>query len=322
VPAARVIAAALVATLACGCGSKHRFAAAPTPAAAMPPRAEAPRSTSVALRVVAAGRLPAATQLPALALSGSTVLALGGLDAADTSVASVVRVAPGRPHGIGSLPQAVHDAGAATLGRHVYVLGGGTAAGPTDAIVEVGKGVVGHLPVPSSDLEAVRAGDAILVIGGYDGTAPQRSVLAFTPGRPLRRIASLPHPLRYAAASARGAAVIVAGGTDGVHAQSDVVRIAGGRARVIGRLPAPRSHVAGAVLAGTFYAIGGRSQAGRAQRTIWAVDPDTGRVRAAGRLPVALSDAAAVAVGGRILVAGGRTSDGRASDRIWELAPR
>ena len=118
------------------------------------------------LRVVGTQRLPAPVQLPALALRGRTVLALGGLDAADTSVASVTRVLPAPARDAGTLPQAVHDAGAAALGGRVYVFGGGSAAGPLDAIVQVGRGVVAHLPEPSSDLEAVPVGSAILIVGG------------------------------------------------------------------------------------------------------------------------------------------------------------
>jgi hypothetical protein len=322
--APRVITAALVATVACGCGSAHHPAV--TPAPVMRPKraageALARRPTSVKLRVVASRHLPSPVQLPAVALRGSTVFALGGLDGADASVATVLRVAPGRARPVGSLPAAVHDTGAAVLGNRVYAFGGGTATGPTDAIVELGGGTVGRLPEPSSDLEAVRSGKSILVIGGYTGAQPSRTVLSFTPGKSVRVVAQLPHPLRYAAAAAvNGGAVLVAGGTDGAHAQSAVVRIAHGRARVIGRLPEALSHVAGAALGGTFYVIGGRTDTGVARRAIWAVDPHTGDVRAAGRLPAALSDAAAVATGGGVLVVGGRTASGHASDRIWELA--
>lgn len=253
------------------------------------------------------------------------MLALGGLDAADTSVASVTRVQPAPARADGTLPQAVHDAGAAALGGRVYVFGGGTAAGALDSIVQVGRGVVGHLPEPASDLEAVPLGGTILIVGGYTGAQPLRSVLSYTPGRGVRRVAVLPHPLRYAAAAAApGDVLLVAGGTDGVHAREEIVRVdpARKRASVIGRLPSALSHVAGAVLGHTLYLFGGRTDAGAAQRTIWAVDTRGGRVRRAGRLPVALSDAAAITAGNRILLVGGRTPAGRVSDRVWELALR
>jgi N-acetylneuraminic acid mutarotase len=181
------------------------------------------------------------------------------------------------------------------------------------------------LPEPSSDLEAVPVGRAILIVGGYTGVQPLRSVLSYTPGRRIRRVADLPHPLRYAAvAGAPGGVLLVAGGTDGVHARDEVVRVdpARGRARVIGRLPSALSHVAGAVLGDTLYLFGGRNDAGAARRSIWAVDTRSGRVTSAGRLSGGLSDAAAITVGDRILLVGGRTAAGRASNRVVELGLR
>jgi hypothetical protein len=318
-------AGALAVVLACGCGSHSRDpVSSRTPA---PPVATAdPAQTSRArLLVVATRRLPAPVQLPALALRGRGVLALGGLDAADTSVASVTQVLPAPAHPAGTLPQALHDAGAAALGPHVYVFGGGTAAGPLDSIVEVGSGVVGHLPAPASDLEAVPVGGAILIVGGYTGVQPLRSVLSYAPGRRIERVAELPHALRYAAAaSASGGALLVAGGTDGVHARDEIVRVdpTRRRASVIGHLPVALSHVAGAVLGRKMYLFGGRTDAGTARRTIWAVDTRNGRVKSAGRLPAALSDAAAITSGDRIVLVGGRTAAGRVSDRAVELALR
>jgi len=48
----------------------------------------------VGLRVVRTRSLPAPVQLPGLARVGRAVDAVGGLDAADTSVPDIVRVAP------------------------------------------------------------------------------------------------------------------------------------------------------------------------------------------------------------------------------------
>src|SRR5262249_782968 len=95
------------------------------------------------------------------------------------------------------------------------------------------------------------------------------------------------------------------------------------RVRIIGHLPAPLSHAAGAVLGGRFYVLGGRGDALTSQRAaIWMVDPQTGAVTRAGRLPIALSDLGAVATGGRILVAGGRDASGAVHDELWTLAAR
>ena len=81
-------------------------------------------------------------------------------------------------------------------------------------------------------------------------------MLAFTPGATAsRRVATLPHPLRYAAAAAVGGRVLVAGGTDGIHARAEILRVdpAHGSVRRIGRLPRPPRTAAGAALGGTFY---------------------------------------------------------------------
>jgi hypothetical protein len=314
-----------LAGLVAGCGSTRHS----RPPAARP-AGEAPVATAVSapeprLRLVATRALPAPVQLPALAVRGGRLLALGGLDAADASVAGVVRVAPGRARMEATLPQAVHDAGAAALGGRVYVFGGGTPAGPTADIVALGSGVAGRLPAPSSDLEAVRAGAQILVVGGYDGVRPLRSVLGFRPGQPVRLVATLPHPLRYAAAATDGHVVLVAGGTDGVHARREVLRIDPATRRVtrIGRLPQPLAHAAAAVLDGTLYVFGGRGDgAGSARRTIWAIDPATGRTRRAGLLPLALSDLSAATLGRRLLVVGGRGADGHVADRVLEYTVR
>jgi hypothetical protein len=152
-----------------------------------------------------------------------------------------------------------------------------------------------------------------------------RSVLAFRPGRPIRDVATLPHPLRYAAVAAVGGRLLVAGGTDGTHARREVLEVdpVRHRVKVIARLPAPLGHAAGAVAGGTFFILGGRGDALSGQRaTIWAVDPVTHRVRRAGQLPDALSDVGATTSGGRVLVAGGRDARGHVHDELWTLEAR
>src|SRR3954469_10364298 len=98
--------AVLGALAACGGASPSSRPPRPRshPAATRTPSPQAWRVTAKL-----ATRLPAPSQLPGLAAIGSTVIATGGLDAADASVASIVRVAPGSPARIGALPQASHD---------------------------------------------------------------------------------------------------------------------------------------------------------------------------------------------------------------------
>src|SRR6185503_19781203 len=151
-----------------------------------------------------------------------------------------------------------------------------------------------------------------------------RSVYAYRPGRAPRLVATLPHPLRYAAAAGVGGRLLVAGGTDGTTARDEILSVdpRRHRVRVIGRLPAPLAHAAGAALGPTFYVLGGRGDAtGSQRRAIWAIDAK-GSVRRAGRLPVALSDLSAVASGGRLVVVGGRDPSGTVHGEVYALAPR
>jgi sugar lactone lactonase YvrE len=332
----RAVSGAILATLAAaavaGCGSHGASTAHQPPSgatASTPAKGTGPRhaTVGVGLHVVGSRSLPAPVQLPGLARVGNTVLAVGGLDAADSSVSDVVRVAPGAPRRVGALPAAIHDVGATALGSSLYVFGGGSAGGPTAAITQVAPGgstrAAGHLPEAMSDTTAVTMGATAYVIGGYTTTTPLRSVLAFRPGRAAREVAALPHPVRYAAAAAVGGHLLVAGGTDGIRARDEIVSVdpLRHRARVIGHLPARLAHAAGAALGGTFYVVGGRGDGAASQRRgIWAIDPATGHVRAAGRLPTALSDLAATAAGSRLLVAGGRDAHAGVHREILELA--
>jgi YVTN family beta-propeller protein len=323
-----LVFATMVAAAVAACGSHspspRPHAPRSTPAAAGTARARPARG--VGLHVVRSRSLPAPVQLPGLARVGATVLAAGGLDAADASVADVVRVAPGAPRRVGALPAAVHDVGATALGSSLYVFGGGSATGPTDAITRVTPGgrsrAVGRLPVAMSDTTAVTIGATAFIVGGYTTTTPLRSVLAYRPGHAPREVAALPHPLRYAAAAAIGGRLLIAGGTDGVHARAEILSVdpARGRVRTIGHLPSPLAHAAGVALGHEFYVLGGHGDTATGQRRrIWAIDPATGRVRDAGRLPTALSDLSAVAVGHRLLVAGGRDARGGVHRELLEL---
>src|SRR4051812_36263230 len=318
---------ALLAGAAGGCG--HPPGRSATRTVQRGPRTTQLSAAQPTLRVFRRGRLPAAVQLPGLARTADgRVVAVGGLDARDSSTAGLVAVAPGAASTFGRLPVAAHDVAATAIGRTVYAFGGGTVAGPVATITAVDRSgrttEIGRLPMPLSDATAVTLGGTAYVIGGYTGSTPLRSVLACRPGRGPRVAAALPHPVRYAAAAAIGRRIYVAGGTTGTHARRDIVEVdpATHRARVVGELPRPVAHAAGTALDGTFYVFGGRGDALTGQRAgIWAYDPAARSLRRAGRLPTALSDLAAVATRGRVVVVGGRDRFGRVHAERWTFAP-
>ena len=310
----------------CGGGSGEPPTSSTPALHTVPAPAPAPKRTVLVVRHT--GRLPSPVQLPAVAaLPGGAATVIGGLDAADASLDTIVHVDPRhRATEVGTLPSAQHDAAAASLDGRVFFFGGGNAGATSDAVLDVRRGTatrqVARLPIGASDVEASVVGGVAYVIGGYTGTAPLRSIVAFRPGQRPRTVAQLPQPLRYAAVARVGSSVLVAGGTSGTTATDAILRFdpATHRVRRIGRLPAPLTHAAGVSLGRRFYVVGGRGDDPTSQRrTIYAVDPASGRVRRAGRLPLALSDLGAASYGDQALVLGGRDANGRARDQIYRL---
>ncbi|MFL5895528.1 MAG: hypothetical protein ACJ76Z_10520, partial [Thermoleophilaceae bacterium] len=276
------------------------------------------------------GRLPAPVQLPAVAPQGNGALVIGGLDRADASSSSIVRIGSGgaAARQTGRLPAALHDAAAATLGSRTLFVGGGNAGSSSGAIMLVAPGGtttrVGSLPTAASDVAAAALDGSVYVAGGYDGAKPLDTIVRVAPSGSGRVVAHMPLPLRYAAVASAGQRLLIAGGTSGTRATDAILSFdpATRRVRRIGRLPAPTTHAAAVTLGGHVFLIGGRGDAPDSQRD-WtlAIDPATGRVRRAGHLPVALSDISAASLGDHALVVGGRDARGGVHDEIWSLTP-
>jgi N-acetylneuraminic acid mutarotase len=324
--------AAIVALATAGSdGSPHGSAAATSsvPAAGTTRSASAARSgrnrnaafrASPRVVTVSLGALPAAVQDSAVAPVGSGRIALlGGIDAAQSSTAAITILTGGAAADGGALPAPQHDAQAARLGADVYVFGGG-AVSSYDHILRYDPvsrllSTAGTLPTPASDVAVAARSGTAYVVGGYDGTRPLDTILAWRPGHATRMVARLPEGLRYAAVAFAGNRLIIAGGTAGAgQTVSNAIFSfdpATGALAQIGRLPVALTHASAASLYGQVLVVGGRrTLSGDESNAILAIDPATGRVRQAGRLPAPLSDAAAAASGGRIVVAGGRSPAG------------
>jgi len=127
---------------------------------------------------------------------------LGGLTAADQSRPDVLLANARSGHPAGTLPTALHDTAAVTIGTDVYLFGGGTGTNTqSDQIVRVPTGggastVVGRLPAPSSDQSAAVVGGTAYVIGGYTGSRWLDSIVAWRPGEQAKVVAHLPMTLR------------------------------------------------------------------------------------------------------------------------------
>ena len=297
-------------------GASTRLAASPRPNSAVPP----------VLTLAARRRLAAPVQLPAATVVGSDVLLAGGLSAADTSLDTVTVVSPGAVTTGRPLPQAIHDAAAATVNGQAFVFGGGEPS--HDEIRAIGPGAAsgpaGRLPVPASDVAAAAFGGAAYVVGGYDGTNALPTIVRFTGHGRATPAGRLPAPLRYAAVTAADGRLIIVGGSVSGTASREVDAFdpTHGTVRHLGTLPHPLTHAAAVTLGRWVYVIGGRgTDQGTQSDAITALDPASGRVSPAGHLPGPLSDIAAAVVKGHVLVAGGRSRSGAVSDAVLTLTP-
>ena len=275
------------------------------------------------------GSLPSALMDPSYVASGGGIVLLGGLNAADTSVDTVIAAAYHGSKVIARLPSVRHDTAAAAINRNIYVFGGGNGPSQLSDIVRVDprrgtSSLIGHLPAASSDSTAAAIGGTAYIVGGYTGTRWLDTIVAYRPGATARVVAHLPHTIRYAAVTAVGNRLVIAGGSLENGTASDSVLLyvpTTGRVTKLGTLPAPTTHAAAAAIGNVAYVIGGRGAlTGTPTTAIVAIDVARKRVRAAGQLQRARSDLAAATFGSRIIVVGGKSSSGTVAT-ISQLAP-
>jgi DNA-binding beta-propeller fold protein YncE len=328
----RLLALALPAALLAGCGGGHRGAATePTRTTERPAPVvrRAPAPVPLLRRVVtrAAGALATPVQDAAAAPFRSGAVLLGGLTPADTSSDAIATVTRAGSRRVGTLPGALHDAAAVTIGRTTYLFGGGNGFAQLDAILAVDPRTgaaqpVGRLPAPSSDQSGAAIGRTAYVVGGYTGAHWLDTIVAWRPGGRARVVAHLPHPLRYAAVAAAGGRLVIAGGSLESGSASDVVYgWTPGSARVarLGRLPGPTTHAAASSIGDVAIVAGGRGGSPGTQ-TARIVAVEGSRIRVVGSLPRPLSDLAAVSTKDGILLAGGRGPTGTTA-QISRLVP-
>jgi hypothetical protein len=288
---------------------------------------------SARLAVIGRAALPAARTGGAATAFGSQIVFSGGLSSAGTSTATVFTLpqdGQGPARTAGELPGPVHDAAQATVGGQPLLFGGGRSEG-SDRIIRVlphAAQVIGRLPQALSDLDAAVIGNLAYIVGGWTGTATNRTIYAFQAaanGRAaLGAVGRLPLGVRYPAAAPLAGHMIIAGGetTSGTPTAAawsfDPLT---SRVMRLPRLPAPTDHAPGAALNGRFYLLGGLRQ-GSWTSSILSWRPGERRWRSAGKLPAAVSDAAAVSLPNAIAVLGGRDASGAVADVTWLGAKR
>ena len=314
----------------------------------------------VSLPAAESGLLP--WQLPGplsrevvVAGSGGRLIVLGGLvpGGASSDTVYALRTATGTARRVGTLSAPVHDGAAAVAGGRALIFGGGSPV--TVPAVQAlalpgpgGGGLVtgtraGSLPAPRSDDAAVTIGGTTYVVGGYDGSRPDASVLATRDGRTFTVVAALRVPVRYPAVAAFDGRILVFGGQAITGPQAgtpvrDIQEVDPARhaVTIIGELPEPLAGAAAVTVGGEVFVAGGESTAAQHRvrglgttqlttggpdggsgaaspatatvSTIWAFNPASRRLLPAGRLQVPVSHAAAVVAGSTAWIVGGESN--------------
>lgn len=241
---------------------------------------------------------------------------LGGLEGADHTTADISVFDPvaATVTPAGRLAAPAHDAAGGIIGGRALLVGGGNSTelddvqawSPLSPPSAASATIVGHLPRPRSDDSVASSGQALYVVGGYDGSAELPDVLATNDGTSFRVIAHLAVTVRYAAAAALGDTVVVFGGEHHGVAVDDIqqIDIATGTVRIVGHLPRPLAHESVVELGGALMLIGGADD-GALQSTVYRVDPGQFTVTPIGALPAPTSDMAVAALGDKAYIFGG-----------------
>jgi hypothetical protein len=245
------------------------------------------RAAPAGAPAVEAGLLPWRLAAPlsrevVLSTTGAALTVVGGLTTNNVSSSGVYTLNPttGSLATTGSLTAPLHDAAAAQLGGRDVVFGGGAsttvgtvealpaAAGASGSANSQSATVVGTLPQPRSDAGAVAIAGTAYVVGGYDGTNADASVVATTDGHTFRSVATLALPVRYPAVGALDGKIYVFGGQavtgpDAGRPTDAIEMVDPGRhtASVVGHLPEPLSGASAVTVGGAIYLAGGESTA-------------------------------------------------------------
>jgi hypothetical protein len=217
-----VVGACVVLLAGCSAASSGSAASPAAPAQ----RGAAASTTGTAPRVgvrTAPWRLASAVARPVAVGTPRGLLVAGGLAASGGSTSAALTYdGTGRVVGRARLAVAVRDAGGAELAGRAMVMGGGdsTVGGAVQVVPSRGPGaVVGRLPAPRADLTVASvtgpSTGTAYVVGGYDGSVPDRRVLATSDGTRFTTVAWLPVGVRYPAAAASGGSLWVFGGEVG-----------------------------------------------------------------------------------------------------------
>lgn len=217
-----------------------------------------------------------------------------------------------------ALPQPQQECGVAALDGFVYVVGG---FGPGDQPVadvfrlDVSGGSwqrVRSLPRPMHHPNVAAVGGRLYLVGALEGAGftATGEVLRYDPAidQWTRRTSMPSTSMRGACAvGVIGEEIYLAGGyREGARSQVSVYSTTSDTHRELEALPAAADHLAGAVVDGRFFVIGGRrTEVTRVVGRVAVLDPATGGWTELAPMPTARGGHAAAVLGRSIVVVGG-----------------
>jgi hypothetical protein len=227
----------------------------------------------------------------------------------------------------GSLPAALQDAAAVSLGGARWALLGGLSASDTSTagiVTFAGLHASGSalLPEAQHDAQAALLGGEVYVFGGGQYSSYDH-IVRYEPGSGrVSVVGHLPRPASDVAVTTIGDTACIVGGYDGERALDTILAWRVGQAaRLVARLPSGLRYAAVAAIGSKLIIIGGSTEAG-ASRAILSFDASSGQVTQIGSLPGPLTHASAVSVGPTIFVIGGRgPALGSQTDAILAIDP-
>ena len=257
------------------------------------------------LPVTAYGGLPAVGDLPAAAVSGKTLVVIGGVGS-DSVLAGPLG---GRLATVARLPRRLAAVEAFTLGGTVYSLGGEDGTSVSNAIYRIDPATRSAVPAGTFEEPLAEAGVAVVgrsayLVGGWTGSQYASAILKFTPPGGGSLVARLPEGVRSPAVVMLGSTLYVAGGLtqQGLSRKVYAVDLATGTVKPFGTLPQGLEQGSLVVAPSGIFLVGGRGANGKPVDSVVRIDPVTGYAVNVGTTRAPLAGAATVPTGSRTLM--------------------
>ncbi len=188
-------------------------------------------ATEAASTAAVVGQLPVARSDASGVTAGSVAYVIGGYDGTSWDP-SVLATRDGQHFRVAArLPVPVRYAAVASAAGEIWVFGGQTRSGATNAIQRINPAtgqaaVAGHLPAPLQGATAIVLDGQIYLAGGVAAGVTSPTVYRFDPSTSgVSGAGQLPVPVAYAAGTVSGGVGYLIGGEDGSRAVPSVTTL-------------------------------------------------------------------------------------------------